>query len=184
MFTLSLMSKFKALIFVCVLLLVVQLVNFITAYHLTQYGIHPRQISSVWTILTAPFIHGSFIHLINNVIGLCIFSVLYFVHTMDRYIKSLILIILISGALVWLFGRNAFHIGASGVVFGLWSLCIATAWFERKFINIVIAAVVIIFYGGVIYGVLPISSGVSFESHIFGVIAGIFCAYFHSLSKK
>lgn len=158
----------------------VHVVNMLLQYRLTQYGIHPRELTSLWTIFTAPFLHGSIYHLANNLVGLCLFSGLYFVHSLRRYIDSSIIIIAITGILVWLFGRNATHIGASGWVFGLWSLCIATAWFERRFLNIVIALFVILFYGGVIYGVLPRDASVSFESHLFGVIAGAICAYINS----
>jgi membrane associated rhomboid family serine protease len=161
----------------------VHIINIILHYHLNQYGIQPRQIASIWTIFTAPFLHGSIYHLVNNLVGLCLFSVLYFVHSLKRYIYSSVLIILITGFLVWLFGRNATHIGASGWVFGLWSLCIATAWFEHRFLNIVIACVVILFYGGLIYGVLPRDASISFESHLFGVVAGIICAYINSKWK-
>jgi membrane associated rhomboid family serine protease len=137
----------------------------------------------LWTIFTAPFLHGSVYHLANNLLGLCLFSAFYFLHSLKRYINSCLFIITFTGLFVWLFGRNAVHIGASGWVFGLWSLCIATAWFERRFLNIFIALIVILLYGSVIYGVLPRDPSVSFESHFFGVVAGIVCAYLNSKRK-
>ena len=84
------------------------------------------------------------------------------------------------GLLVWLFARNALHIGASGWIFGLWSLCIATAWYDRKFINILIALLVVFLYGGMLFGVLPNDPRISFESHFFGAIAGVVCAFFQA----
>lgn len=176
-------KKIKFVVGLCTLMIVVHIVNVLLAYNLNRYGIYPRQVSSIWTIFTAPFLHGSAYHLINNLIGLCLFSAFYFLHSLRRYLYSSIFIITFTGLLVWLFGRNAIHIGASGWVFGLWSLCIATAWFERRFLNILIAFFVILFYGGVIYGVLPRDASVSFESHLFGVIAGIVCAYINSKRK-
>ena len=176
-------GKIKFLFTLCAFLTGVQAVNFLLHYKLNQYGIQPRQLSSLWTIFTAPFLHGSVYHLANNLVGLCIFSSLYFVHSLRRYIYSSIIIIIITGLLVWFFARGATHIGASGWVFGLWSLCIATAWFERRVINIVIACFVILFYGGFIYGVLPHDARVSFESHLFGVVAGIICAYVNAKRK-
>ncbi len=176
-------QKIKFLLSLCGLLILVHAVNIFLQYRLNQYGIQPRQLPSLWTIFIAPFLHGSIYHLANNLMGLCLFSSLYFVHSLRRYVYSSIIIIAITGALVWLFGRNATHIGASGWVFGLWSLCIATAWFERRVLNIVVALFVILFYGGLIYGVLPRDARVSFESHLFGVIAGALCAYINSKRK-
>ncbi len=176
-------KKIKFLFSLCALLIGVHMVNIFLQYRLNQYGIQPRQLSSIWAIFTAPFLHGGIYHLANNLVGLCIFSGLYLVHSLRRYIYSSIVIIVLTGVLVWLFGRSSTHIGASGWVFGLWSLCIATAWFERRFLNIVIALFVILFYGGLIYGVLPRDARVSFESHLFGVIAGAICAYINSKRK-
>jgi len=79
---------------------------------------------------------------------------------------------------VWLFGRPAIHIGASGWVFGLWSLSIAIAWFERKPVNILLALIIVLLYGGMIYGVLPGDQGVSWEAHLFGAISGIMAAWY------
>lgn len=80
-----------------------------------------------------------------------------------------------------MFARTASHIGASGWVFGLWSLSIAMAVFDRSLKNIVIALIVVFLYGGMIYGVLPGDPRISFEAHIFGAIAGVLCAFFYRL---
>ena len=176
-------KKLRFLIGLCALLITVHLINVFLGYYLNQYGILPRRLDHLWNVLTAPFLHGNVYHLVNNLIGLCIFSGFCFVHSLHRYIQSSLVIIVLTGLLTWLFARTAIHIGASGWVFGLWSLCIATAWFERRFLNIAIAFLVIIFYGGVIYGVLPRDPSISFESHLFGVIAGAFCAYLNAKRK-
>ncbi|RYG04017.1 MAG: rhomboid family intramembrane serine protease, partial [Chitinophagaceae bacterium] len=143
-------KKFKFLFGICVVMIFVHILNVLLSYRLNQYGISPRQLSSVWSIFAAPFLHGNVYHLLNNLFGLCLFSAFYFLHSLKRYVISCLFIITVTGILVWFFGRNATHIGASGWVFGLWSLCIATAWFERRFLNIVIAFIVVLFYGGVI----------------------------------
>jgi membrane associated rhomboid family serine protease len=173
-------NKLKLVLTICGLLLAIHILNTVLGMGLNQFGIRPRQLNSLWEIYTAPFLHGNFYHLANNLVGLSIFSSLYLVHSQRRYLRSSFIIITITGLLVWLFGRDAVHIGASGWVFGLWSLCIATAWFERRFINILIALFVVLFYGGVIYGVLPTDPRISFESHLFGVVAGFVCAYLNA----
>lgn len=172
--------KIKWLLAICALMIGVHIVNLFTNGVLYQYGIYPRQPDSLWGIFAAPFLHGNLGHLLNNLIGLIIFSGLLFVHSLKRYLWSSVFIITLSGLLVWLFARNALHIGASGWIFGLWSLCIATAWYDRKFISILIALLVVFLYGGMLFGVLPNDPRISFESHLFGAIAGVVCAFFHA----
>lgn len=176
----SVRSRLGLLVLLCALMIGVFAANFLSGFALNRYGIMPGDVHNIWTILTAPFIHGSLIHLLNNLTGLVIFSSLCLVHSIRRYLLNSFFIIVSGGLLVWLFGRSAPHIGASGWVFGLWSLCIATAWFERRFVNILVAVFVILFYGGLIYGVLPVDARVSFESHLFGVLMGFCCAYLNA----
>ncbi len=80
---------------------------------------------------------------------------------------------LLSGALVWIFAREAYHVGASGLVFGYFGVILARAYIERSIIAIAIAVVTVLAYGGLLFGILPLRSHVSFESHLFGLIAGI-----------
>ena len=165
-------------------MIAVYVFNIILSGVLFSFGLVPRHVQSLPGIYAAPFLHGSLGHLLNNLIGLVIFSSLLFVHSLRRYLWSSFFIITVTGFLVWLFGRPALHIGASGWVFGLWSLLIATAWFDRKLINILIALVVVFFYGGMLYGILPTDSRISFESHFFGVVAGLLCAFVQARIKK
>ncbi len=121
----------------------------------------------------------------NNLAGLAIFSALSLIRGTTFFVNASIIIVVITGVLVWLFARSgATHIGASGWIFGLWSLSIAIAWFQRSFLNIVIAVFVAVFYGGMIWGVLPSNPHVSFESHLFGAIAGVAAAYLMTRKKK
>lgn len=170
-------SKFRWLFLFAGIMVMAHVFNW--AFHgwLYQYGLFPRHLDSLPGIYIAPFLHGSLGHLINNLVGLLIFSSLLFVHSLRRYLWSSFFIITLTGALVWCFGRSALHIGASGWIFGLWSLTIATAWFDRRLLNVVIAIVVVFFYGGMLWGILPSDPGVSFESHLFGALAGVVCVF-------
>lgn len=176
------MNKFFArhgLILVFQLLLVmflIQLANEFTGGRLRIFGIHPRDPTSLPFIFTAPFIHGDWLHLVNNSIGFLIFSSLCLVRGKRFYWQASLLIVCVGGLAVWLFGRPAIHIGASGWIFGLWSLTIALAWFERSVVNFVISCLVIVLYGGMIFGVLPGHPGISFEGHAFGALAGVLAA--------
>ena len=92
------------------------------------------------------------------------------------------MIIVITGALVWLLARDNLHVGASGWIFGLWALVITLAFVDRSWRNIAIGIAVAFFYGGMVLGVLPTDSYISFESHLFGAIAGVGVAVI--LSRK
>jgi len=164
---------------------VIHIINVTLGGRLNQFGVIPRDIGSLFHVFTAPFIHGSYGHLINNMIGLSIFSAFCLLRPIRFYVLSSLSIIVISGGLVWLFGRSASHIGASGWIFGLWSLSIGLAIFDRSVKNVVVAFLVVFLYGGMIYGVLPTSQHISFEGHLFGAFAGFVCAFFSKgLSKK
>jgi membrane associated rhomboid family serine protease len=164
------------IIYLLLIMYGLQLINVFTGGSLRVLGILPREPFGLIGIFFAPFLHGDWWHLINNTLGFVLFSAICLTRGSRFYLKASAIIILVSGLLVWLFGRKALHIGASGWVFGLWSLCIALAWFERSVINIIIAIGVLAFYGGMIVGVLPSDPFVSFEAHAFGAVAGVLAA--------
>lgn len=154
----------------------IQVVNELSGGALRGFGIYPREPTALLFIFTAPFVHGNWLHLINNSIGFLIFSSLCLVRGKRFYWQCSLLIIVVGGFLVWLFGRAAIHIGASGWIFGLWSLTITLAWFEKSVVNVLVALIVILLYGGMIIGVLPSQPGVSFEGHAFGALSGVLAA--------
>lgn len=176
----TLWYKAKIIIGICTIFLLVFIVDYYLGGYFKHFGIYPRTLDSLPFIITAPFIHGSWQHLTNNVIGFSIFSFLCLTQSTRFYLVSSFFIIVITGLLVWTFGRSYMHIGASGWIFGLWSLSIALAWFVGSFKNIAIAILVIALYGGMINGVLPQGKGISFESHLFGAISGVMYAFLYS----
>lgn len=177
-------SKFRWLFLFAGIMVAAHVFNWAFNGWLNQFGLLPRQLDSLPGIYLAPFLHGSLAHLINNLIGFFIFSSLLFVHSLRHYLWSSFFIITLTGILVWCFGRHSLHLGASGWIFGLWSLTIATAWFDRRFLNILIALAVIFFYGSMLWGVLPGDPAISFESHLFGAFAGTVCAAFRAKILK
>ncbi len=155
-------------------------VNQLLFGELYQFSLYPRELESLPNIFLAPLLHADWAHVFNNVFGLFIFGTFCSIEGKSFFIRSSLTIIIISGLLVWLFGRPAYHIGASGWIFGLWSLCIANAWLKKSFKSISIAIVIIVFYGSMIFGVLPLRTGISFEYHLFGMFAGIVAAFLYS----
>lgn len=160
----------------CAVMIAVTVIDLPLGGYLKSFGIHPRQIGSAYTIFTAPFVHDDFGHLGSNLVAFIVLGMLCMIHGIRYFAKASLLIITIGGALLWLFGRDGSHIGASGWIFGLWSLAMAQAWFDRSARNFAIAAGVAIFYGGMIFGLLPAQGAVSFEGHIFGALAGVAAA--------
>ena len=175
-------QHWKAIAGTSAAMVAVHVVNFFTGGYLSTFGIEPREIGSAYSIATAPWLHANIGHLGSNLAAFVVLGSLVLLQGLRYFVKASALIILLGGALVWLFGRDATHIGASGWIFGLWSLVIALAWFDRSPRNIAIALAVVFFYGGMVFGVLPTAGYISFESHLFGAIAGIFAAF--TLSKK
>lgn len=159
------------------LMATIQLVNFQLEGALERYGILPRSTDNLPNIFSAPFVHASNSHLLSNIFGLLVFGSLVAFRSRWLFVWGSLFIISVSGGMAWLIGREALHIGASGWIYGLWSLTIGIAWFDRRLINIAIALVVLVVYGSMSYGLLPLQPTVSFEMHIAGAIAGVICAY-------
>ena len=159
------------------LLILIQLINMLLGGRLAQFGIHPRDMGSAYSILTAPLIHGDWAHLGNNMLALLPLAALSMADGLRRFAIVSAIILLLGGALVWLLGRHALHIGASGWIFGLWSYVIARGWFEREARAILLSLLVLVVYGSMIWGVLPTDARISFESHLFGALAGIVAAF-------
>jgi membrane associated rhomboid family serine protease len=148
-------------------------------------GIYPRDVSWLWGILLAPFLHGGFAHLIANTVPLFVLGWLVIVRRrMDFFLVTAIVTIL-GGLGVWLFGRpGTVHFGASGVVFGYLGYLFFRAWFERSLASMAIALVAALLYGGALWGVLPTRSGVSWEGHLFGFAGGAATARIWGPSRR
>ncbi len=151
---------------------------------LEQLGLVPRTLSGLVGILTMPFLHVDIQHLISNSIPLFVLLCLL-AGSRSSSFKTVIAIAFTGGLLLWFFGRSAVHIGASGLIFGLMSFLIAAGYFERQLKSIAIAMLVGFLYGGTLFsGMIP-KSGVSWDGHLFGALAGILIAYqqFHHAKK-
>ncbi len=157
------------------------LVNILTGHALSSFGIIPRSVTGLRGIIFCPFIHISFIHLTLNTAPLIILGGLVMLRGRKKFIETSILIVILGGFLVWLFARPGSHIGASGLIYGYFGFLAAAAWYERNLKSILIAIFVVFLYGGLIWGVLPRLCRVSWEGHLFGLVAGVVVA---SMLKK
>jgi len=144
---------------------------------LEQLGLVPRHITGLIGIATMPFLHGSFGHLISNTIPLIILLGLMVV-SRSRPWSTMIILTLISGAALWLFGWNALHIGASGLIYSLMGFLIMVGILERRLMSAAVALFVGVTYGtAIVGGILPGTPGVSWEGHLFGLLAGAALAW-------
>jgi len=153
---------------------IVHLAGFILP--LKEYGIHPRSIAGLWGIVFSPFLHGNFFHLISNSCGLLVFGWALGVVDRKNFLEVSISIIILGGLGTWLVGRQANHIGASGLIFGYFGYLLSLGFFQKKIKYVVVSILTFFFYGSMIFGVLPSSRYISFEGHLFGFIAGVFMA--------
>ncbi len=138
-----------------------------------QFGVRPRTTFGLLGILFHPFLHGGVGHVLSNSIGLLLFGAMIVLRRERDLYLTMLASALLGGLGIWLFGRSANHIGASGVVFGLFGYLLAVGFFERKLGSILLSLFVIFTWGGLLFGVLPTAAGVSWEGHLFGLLAGI-----------
>ena len=136
----------------------------------------PRRLEGLPGILSAPLVHGSFAHLLANTLPLLILGGMVVARGVTYYLAVTPAIIVLGGLGLWVFGRSAAHIGASGLIFGYFGLLVARGYYERSLQSIAVAIVVVVVYGGMIAGVLPRGDQVSWEAHLFGLLAGGLCA--------
>jgi len=171
-----------ALIALCWTVFVVN--NLILHGHLNQYGIRPRHIGGLPGIIWSPFLHGSFQHLMANTVPLALLGAILCLRGRNEFAIVTMMGVILSGVLTWLIGRNAYHIGASGLIFCFFGYLASLAFFERKIGTLLLSIACILGYGGIVRGILPTSSAVSWESHLAGFISGITLAWFFSNVKQ
>ena len=137
-------------------------------------GLRPGDWSHWAGFFFMTFLHADFYHLLNNTIGLAVFGTLLLTRSRHDLYYASVGAILGCGLAVMLLGQpGSVHIGASGLVFGWWSFLIARAFYQRNFQSILIAIFVIVFFGSMVYGVLPGQSTISWQGHLGGAIGGI-----------
>ncbi|WP_158973080.1 rhomboid family intramembrane serine protease [Paraglaciecola sp. L3A3] len=176
-------QQIKLVFSIFIIFTVIEIFNLFTGRWLNQFGNIPRYIPGLMGIITGPFVHGSLQHYFSNILPLCIFSYLLLQYGLKRYVLITIFITLLTGILVWLFARSATHIGVSGVIYGYFGYLLLAGFLSGKFKLILISLVVGFFYGGLIFGVLPSSPYISWESHLFGFISGLVAAKLWAQAK-
>lgn len=140
-------------------------------------GVYPRNLKGLQGILFSPLIHGDWKHLIDNSLPMFFLSLAVFYFYRDIAYKIWFLMYFIAGVLLWSFGRPAFHIGASGMIYGLASFLFISGIIRKVRTLMAIALLVVFLYGSMVWGLLPYDTKVSFEGHITGAVSGIVLAF-------
>ena len=151
--------------------------EYYSEFELAFLGVRPRTLNGLIGVFTMPLIHGDFSHIASNTLPLIILgSALYLFY--DKIAPRVFLqCYFLTGILIWIVGRDSYHIGASGLIYGIASFLMFFGLFRKDFKSIIISIVVVLIYGGMVYGLFPIDSRVSFEGHLMGAVAGLISAF-------
>jgi len=144
-----------------------------------KFGIYPKDINSLKGILFSPFIHKDFTHLFNNSYPILILGSLLFSAYRSIALKIFMWLFFISGFWLWIIGRESYHIGASGIIYSLAAFLFVSGLVRKNPRLAALSMIIIFLYGSLIWGVFPLKSGVSWEGHLAGLVAGVITAIFY-----
>ncbi len=171
-----------SLIFPIIFLLILWTIKFFEyslEINFAHFGVYPLKFKGLRGIVFSPLIHGDFKHLISNSPTLFVFMVgLFFFHKKDAFFIFSIIYVSV-GLAVWFIGRYSYHIGASGIVYGLASFHFFTGVLSKRKDFIAISLLLVFLYGSMIWGIFPADERVSWESHLMGFIIGIVLSLFY-----
>ncbi len=158
---------------------IVEIVEQAGGYDFVKLGVYPLHIKGLPGILFSPFIHSGFEHLISNSIPFFILAAMlvYFYRRISY--RIFIQLYLLAGVCVWLAGREAWHIGASGVVYALAAFHFVSGIIRNDVRLLTISVVVVFLYGGLIWGMMPIKPEISWEGHLWGAVSGVVLAFYY-----
>lgn len=161
------------------LLWIVELLQVVYDTRLWSLGIIPLSPEGLTGIITAPFIHAGFDHLLSNTLPLLVVGsgLYYFYPTLAN--RVVLLVWIFTGIWVWLSGRTSSHIGASGLIYGFVCFLFFSGLLRRDTRLVAISLLVTFLYGSLVWGILPVDQSVSWESHLFGAVAGTLSALYY-----
>lgn len=146
---------------------------------LFRYGVLPRQVKGLWGILISPFVHADLDHLMSNSAPILVLGwLLVYFYPMAAW-RVVVACWAMGGLWVWTTARDNYHIGASGIIYGLAAFLFFSGLFRRRVALMAVSLIVVFLYGSMVWGVLPLQAKVSWESHLFGAIAGALMAWFY-----
>jgi membrane associated rhomboid family serine protease len=145
---------------------------------LAHYGILPRSVSGLRGIVFAPFIHGDFNHIVNNLLTFTVLGWALRFFYKEIFWKILFLSMLMTGLWTWISARESYHIGLSGVLYAVFGFLLFSGFIRKNIPLIAISFFVALMYGSMVWGILPVKQAISWESHFWGFVAGIILAVY------
>ena len=170
--------KIRFPIMLLLLLWLIEAADNVLSLNLHVLGIYPREWSGFPGIFTSPFIHSTWGHLASNSLPILVLTSIMVLFYRKVATQSLISIMVGTGIMVWLFASPSYHIGASGVVYGLVAFVFWTGVFKKNMKSIVLALIVLTLYSGSVESMFPnVEKNISWESHLFGAMVGLVTAF-------
>lgn len=175
-------SIFRAVTFPLILVALLWMVEIIEVYgqrSFVEFGLMPRNLAGLTGIVTSVFIHSDWKHLFNNSVPLIILGWSIFFFYKEVAWKVIIWVVLMGGLWTWISARESYHIGASGLLYGLFSFILFSGFIRRNKQLLSISFLVAFLYGSLVWGLLPIDYRMSWESHFWGFMAGFVLAIYY-----
>lgn len=169
---------FHPILFV-ILIGLIHLIQFVFSLDFYWLGIYPQKLSAIGGIVSSVFIHGNFNHLFNNAIPLLILGSALFYFYKPIALKVVVWIVLMGGFWTWIMARESYHIGASGLIYGLFSFLLLSGFIRLNKQLISLSFFVVIVYGSMVWGIFPVKLNISYEAHFWGFVSGIILAIFY-----
>ena len=174
------LNSFKTAFYFTLFLWVIQFCITYYSIDIRPLTIQPGEAEGLPGVIFAPLLHSSWSHLAANSLPLILLGGLQsYGYPLSKW-KTLLVIWVISGSGVWLFGRPSYHLGASGLTTGLFYFLFIASILRRDRVSIALMCIAVFTYGGILLGIFPQAPGISFEAHFFGAIGGSLSAFiFH-----
>lgn len=175
------------------LLWIIEAVDQISGHRLEHEGIRPLEADGLWGVLFAPLLHANWQHLLANTGPALVLGFLVTLAGLSRFFLATAIVWVVGGLGTWLIGDVGSscgptdHIGASGLIFGWLTFLVVFGFFTRRIWQIIVGVVVLVCYGGILWGAVPVLNmcgGVSWQGHLCGALAGVLAAYLLSGSER
>lgn len=178
-------NHFRTAFYFTTLLWVIQAAVELFSLDIRLLTIQPNEVTGLLGIIFAPLLHNTWGHLFANSVPLMLLGgLLAYGYPLSQW-KSLIIIWLVSGLGVWLFGRPSYHLGASGLTTGIFYLLLMASILRRDRVSTALMFIAVLMYGGILLGILPWDPKISFEAHFFGAVGGVLSAIlFHKQDPR
>lgn len=171
------LSIFMPMVFIA-LMWIVQLFSIVTGIDLSGFGIYPKHAFGLIGIICSPFIHGDWQHLLSNTVPFLVLGSLMIFNYRKVAFFSFVFIWLAGGLLLWLTGRENYHIGASGIIYGMAFFLFFSGVFRKNIQSIALSLFVVFLYGSIVWGIFPLDIKISWEGHAMGALCGLLTALY------